>query len=624
MAQGDHGDRGAPADPGPPAELSANALTVLGHRYLRRLPDGGLETPEMLFGRVARAVARADGCYGAGADEIARTEARFFARMRALEFLPNSPTLMNAGRAGGQLAACFVVPVEDDTEAIFDAMKWAALIQKTGGGTGFSFSRLRPGGAAIASTGGRASGPVAFIDVFDTATEAIRQGGARRGANMGVLRADHPDVLAFVAAKLNPGRLRNFNISVAATDAFMEAAARGETYALRDPGTREPVGALDARRVLAAIANAAWATGDPGLIFVDRIAEAQPTPALGDIEATNPCGEQPLLPFEPCTLASVNLAAFVDRGEGRTPGVDWRRLRAAIADGVHFLDNVVDENAYPLDAIARAASATRKIGLGVMGLADLFIELGIPYDDDRAAWLAGEIAEVLDRESVAASRRLAKARGPFPEYPRSRWAGAGAPIRNATTTTVAPTGSISIIAGCSSGIEPLYAVAYNRRVLDGELLPEMHAGFRRALEARGLWSEDLAAELARRGRARGLDAIPPELQELYPAAHDVSPEAHIRVQSAFQRWVHAGVSKTINIPAEASPEVIARAYEMAYREGCKGVTVYRDRSVASQVLGYGESADEPPSREACPECGALTLVGGRCRMCTTCGFSACA
>lgn len=615
--------RADPTLPGEPAQLSDNALTVLRHRYLRPRPSGELEPPDDMFGRVARAIAGVDARYGASEDEVAATAERFRARMRALEFLPNSPTLMNAGRPNGQLAACFVVPVEDDTAAIFEAMKSAALIQKTGGGTGFSFSRLRPSGDLIASTGGRASGPVAFMQIFDTATEAIKQGGARRGANMGVLRVDHPDILAFVAAKLDPARMQNFNLSVAVTGAFMDAAERGDRFALRHPHTREPVGELDARRVLDAIANAAWATGDPGLIFVDRINELQPTPALGDIEATNPCGEQPLLPFEPCTLGSINLAKFVAPPSRGGPAVDWERLRDVITEGVHFLDNVVDKNAYPLPEIGRAAAATRKIGLGVMGFADLLIELGIPYDDEAAVAVAGEIADVLDRESVAASRRLAETRGPFPEFFGSRWAGAGEPMRNATTTTIAPTGTISIIAGCSSGIEPLYAVAFERRVLGGEVLAEIHPEFRRRLEERGLWSDALASRLAERGRARGLEAVPDDLGRLFPAAHDVAPEDHIHIQAAFQRAIHAGVSKTINVPSDASPAAIAAAYDQAYREGCKGVTVYRDRSVENQVLGYGRAEQLAPDPERCPECGAPETVGRRCKLCTRCGFSVC-
>ncbi len=604
--------------------LSENALAVLRHRYLRA-PKAGeeRETPDELFWRVARAIAAVDAQYGidpARADGLAE---RFFERMRSLEFLPNSPTLMNAGLERGQLAACFVVPVEDDTAGIFDAMKWAALIQKTGGGTGFSFSRLRPSGQRVASTGGVASGPVAFMQVFDTATEAIKQGGARRGANMGVLRVDHPDVLEFIAAKLDPSRMRNFNLSVAVTDAFMAAAERGERYALRDPRTGEVVRELEARRVLSAMASAAWATGDPGLIFIDRINASQPTPALGDIEATNPCGEQPLLPFEPCTLGSLNLARFVAKGGGGRPSIDWARLRAAIADGVHFLDNVVDANAYPLDAIAEAAAATRKIGLGVMGFADLLIELGIPYDDPEAIDMASAIAEVLDAESVAASRRLAEERGAFPAYEGSRWDGAGAPLRNATTTTVAPTGTISIIAGCSSGIEPLYAVAFERRVLDGELLPEFHPGFRRRLEERGLWSDDLGAALAARGRARGLNAIPDDLQRLFPAAHDIPTDVHIDIQAAFQHRVHAGVSKTINLPEQASADEIARAFQRAYDRECKGVTVYRDRSKASQVLGYGRREPAPEAVDACPSCGAASPPGNGCRLCLRCGWSTC-
>ncbi len=601
-------------DIGPAAALGPSARTVLARRYLR-----GGETPDQMFDRVAAAIAGAEAAFGAGPDEIAAWTARFAARMKALELLPNSPTLMNAGRALGQLAACFVVPVEDSSQAIFAALGWAAEIQKSGGGTGFGFSRVRPAGAPVESTGGVAAGPVAFMQVFDAATEAIKQGGTRRGANMGILRVDHPDILEFIALKLDPARMRNFNLSVAATDEFMTAALAGQPYPLRDPRTGATVRMLDARHVFELIGNAAWTCGDPGLVFIDRIDADNPTPGRGVIEATNPCGEQPLLPFEACTLGSIDLGKFISDG-----AIAWDRLRGAIHDGVRFLDNVVEVNRYPLPQIAAATRATRKIGLGVMGLADLLIELGVPYDDPGALELAGELAAFLEHESLAASAALAEVRGPFPAFAGSRWDVPGQPpLRNATTTTVAPTGTISIIAGCSSGIEPIYAVAYQRHVLDGEVLSELHPGFERRARERGLLDDALLAQLRLRGRVRGLAGVPPDLQALFATAHDVPVAHHVRMQAVFQRHVHAAVSKTINLPHDATPLDIRGAYELAYRLGCKGITVFRDGSRGAQVLAFGTAVATAAAEDPCPECGAgLTRTAG-CRACTRCGWSAC-
>jgi len=615
--------------------LTRNAELVLARRYLRRDASGTVvETPAQLFHRVAVAIAEADRMHGASEGAVRATAERFETRMSALEFLPNSPTLMNAGRERGQLAACFVVPVEDSTTGIFDAVRSAALIQKTGGGTGFAFSGLRPSGDFVASTGGVASGPVAFMQVFDVATEAVKQGGTRRGANMGVLRIDHPDILDFIALKLDPAKMRNFNLSVAVTDEFMRALAADADYPLRNPRSGEVVRRLSASRVFELIANAAWTIGDPGLVFIDRMNAEHPASHLGRIEATNPCGEQPLLPFESCTLGSINLGRFVRAG-----AIDWDGLAGVIRDGVHFLDNVIDANAYPLEEIARATRATRKIGLGVMGFADLLIELGIPYDSDEAIKVAQELSDFLDRSSVQASEALAADRGVFPAYSGSRWQVEGRPMRNATTTTVAPTGTISIIAGCSSGIEPLFAVAYERHVLDGEVLREVHPVFRERMIERGLWNEATAARVAARGRIRGMADIPEDLQRLFPTAHDIDPATHVRMQAAFQTRVHAAVSKTINLPRAATPADVAAAYRLAYELGCKGVTVYRDRSRDSQVLSYGVGAasdaeTEAPAAEstfaiaavengACPECGTIVLVHSGCRVCHGCGWSAC-
>jgi ribonucleoside-diphosphate reductase alpha chain len=616
------------------APLSDNALAVLRKRYLVRDADGRVvETPAALFERVARHVAGAEARWGASPAEVDALAARFAARMRALELLPNSPTLMNAGRPLGQLAACFVVPVADTTGAIFEAVRWAAEIQKTGGGTGFSFSRLRPAGDEVASTGGLAAGPVAFMQVFDVATEAIKQGGTRRGANMGILRVDHPDILEFVALKLDPARMRNFNLSVAITDAFMAAVRAGADYGLVNPRTGQVVRRLDARTVFDGIAAAAWAVGDPGLVFLDRVNATQPTPGLGAIEATNPCGEQPLLPFESCTLGSLDLSRFVARRGVDATEVAWDRLREAIVDAVRFLDDVIEVNRYPLPAIEHATRATRKLGLGVMGFADLLIALGLPYDSAPALALAERLAAFLDEHAQAASVELARTRGPFPAWDGSRWQRAGhAPLRNATTTTVAPTGTISIIAGCSSGIEPVYALAYERRVLDGAVLPETSTAFREVAQRRGFWSDALAARLAAHGGCRGLAEVPADVQAVFATAHDVAVDVHVRMQAAFQRHVHAAVSKTINLPRAATRDDVARAYLLADELGCKGITVYRDGSRDAQVLsiaadgagGGGVAATKAATEAtACPECGRALVVHSRCRVCVHCGWSAC-
>jgi len=616
-----------PADA--PAGLSESAWAVLRRRYLRKDEDGEVvETPDQLFRRVARVVAAPDAAHGASAAGVVDSEERFYRRMASLEFLPNSPTLMNAGRPRGQLAACFVVPVGDAMPDIFDAIKWAAEIQMTGGGTGFSFSRLRPSGDRVASTGGTASGPLAFLDVFNAATDAVKQGGARRGANMGVLRVDHPDILEFVSAKLDPARLTNFNISVAVTDAFMEAAARGGSFELVNPRTGRAERRLDARRLLGTIAAVAWRTGDPGVLFIDRINDGNPIPDAGPIEATNPCGEQPLLPFESCVLGSVNLARFASDGR-----IDWPALGLAVRDGVHFLDNVIDANSYPLPQIEAVTRAHRKIGLGVMGFADLLVEIGVAYDSGEALAVAAELAGFVERESLEASAELAVRRGPFARFATSRWAAAGhPPLRNATTTTVAPTGTISILAGCSSGIEPLYALSLVRRVLEGERLVEVHPRFRQIADQRGFWSDELAAALAAHGAARGLVVpapgrpIPADVQALFATAHDVPPETHVRMQAAFQRHSHSAVSKTVNLPGSATADDVERIYRLAHELGCKGVTVYRDGSRSAQVLSFGELAQDAadPAGRRCPECGTLVRGDGMCAVCPDCGWALCA
>jgi ribonucleoside-diphosphate reductase alpha chain len=601
------------------ATLTENALQVLRARYLARDEGVVVETPEQLFARVARHVAAAETGHGASADRVAAIAARFERMLATLEFLPNSPTLMNAGRPLGQLAACFVVPVEDSTTGVFEAVRWAAEIQKTGGGTGFSFSRLRPAGDLVASTGGTASGPVTLMQVFDIATEAIKQGGTRRGANMGMLRVDHPDILEFIAIKLDPTRMRNFNLSVAVTDAFMRAVAAGTTYDLVNPRIDKASGRLDARRVFDAIANAAWAVGDPGLVFIDRVNELQPTPDRGVIEATNPCGEQPLLPFESCTLGSIDVGRFVAGAD-----FDWERLRTAIHDSVRFLDDVIDANRYPLVEIERATKDTRKIGLGIMGWADALVALDIAYDSEPALELATRLARFLETESLAASEALGAERGPFPAWHGSRWQRDGhRPLRNATTTTIAPTGTISIIAGCASGIEPLYALAYRRNVLDGAELDEVNPMFRRIAGERGIATPELFAAIAEHGGARGVAGVPADLQRRFPTAHDVSIDMHVRMQAAFQRYVHAAVSKTINLRRDATPSDVKAAYLLAYELGCKGITVYRDGSREGQVLVTGARAAAPVAAPGCPECGNVLVLQTRCQLCRHCGWSVC-
>ncbi len=590
------------------ATLGENALHVLERRYLLRDDSGAVaETPDSLFRRVARAVVQAER-----EPERGRSAERFEARMAALEFLPNSPTLMNAGRAHGQLAACFVLPVEDDLAAIFDALKWAALIHQSGGGTGFSFSRLRPRGDVVKTTHGVASGPLSFMRVYDAATEIIKQGGVRRGANMAVLAASHPDVEEFVDAKRASG-LENFNLSVAAPDALFAAAAAGAPWPLRHPRGGGVVRSVDARGLLERIAAGAWASGEPGLVFLDRVEAANPTPDLGAFEAVNPCGEQPLLPFEACTLGSVNLALF--ERDGR---VDHDALGACVRDGVRFLDDVLDVNVWPLPQIAEISRRNRKIGLGVMGFADLLVRLRIPYDAPEALAVADDVMGFVQREAHAASEALAAERGAFPGFPTSALARAGAPPRrNATVTTIAPTGTLALIAGCSSGIEPLFALTYVRRALDHSELKDEHPLLARALRAVG--AEGALPAVRAMGRARGVAGVPEAVGRVFATAHDVSPEAHVRMQAAFQRHTDNGVSKTINLPRQATVEDVAGAFRLAFELGCKGITVYRDGSREKQVLTSGATRNG----ELCPQCEAALVVSGGCRTCPGCGWASC-
>ncbi len=564
--------------------LSPNALTVLRRRYLEKNQDGKpIETPTQLFRRVADDVAQSERFYGGTGRTVAKAGDRFYGLLTRLEFLPNSPTLMNSGRDLQQLSACFVMPVEDSLESIFDSVKFQALIHQSGGGTGFAFSHLRPKNARVASTSGVASGPLSFMRVFNMATEVIKQGGARRRAKMGILRVDHPDILEFIAAKQNPAELTNFNISVGLTDAFMRALERGQEYPLVNPRTGRTDGRLSAASVFDRIAEAAWSTGEPGVIFLDTINAHNPTPQIGRIESTNPCGEQPLLAYESCTLGSLNLAQFVT-GAPRKPAIDFERIAEAAATAVHFLDNVLDRNQYPLPAIAAITKGNRKIGLGVMGIADLLITLGIPYDSAEALETGERVMRFIQERVHAASAELAQARGAFPNFKGSRLETDGRRLRNATVTTVAPTGTISIIADCSPGIEPLYGVSYARTVMDDVRLTSLHPEFVRRARAAGIYAPQLAAKVAASESIQDLIEIPDDLRRIFVTAHDIAPEHHVRMQAAFQRHSDIGVSKTINLPAKATKADVAAAFMLAYQLGCKGLTVYRSGSRDKQVL----------------------------------------
>jgi ribonucleoside-diphosphate reductase alpha chain len=585
--------------------LSPNSVKVLQKRYLTKDEAGNpLEKPSDMFARVAENIASAERVFGATDSEIAERAQDFYDLMTSLEFLPNSPTLMNAGRELQQLSACFVLPVDDSMESIFGAVRDTALIHKSGGGTGFSFSRLRPGGDVVRSTLGVSSGPVSFMRVFNQATEAVKQGGTRRGANMGVLRVDHPDILNFIKCKAD-GDFANFNISVALTEKFMEAVKAGTSYDLINPRDKAVVGELDAREVYDLIVEMAWATGDPGIIFIDRMNRDNPTPRLGEIESTNPCGEQPLLPYEACNLGSVNLAKFVTYTENG-PDVAWDRLAEVVHRAVRFLDDVIEVNNYPLPQIDELARGNRKIGLGVMGWADMLIKMNIAYDSDEAVALGEKVMNSIQVEAKAASGKLAEDRGNFPNWEGSIYdTPEGGPMRNATVTTIAPTGTLSIIANCSSGVEPLFAVSYVRTVMDNDRLVEVNPIFEEVAVKRGFYSRELMQLIAEHGSVHDIDEVPEDLQKVFVTAHDISPTAHLRMQAAFQKHTDNAVSKTVNFANSATAEDVREVYDLAYELGTKGVTIYRDGSKAGQVLTTGKSGQGTVTEEGPAAPGSL-------------------
>ncbi|MEW6413324.1 MAG: vitamin B12-dependent ribonucleotide reductase [Candidatus Zixiibacteriota bacterium] len=582
-------------------QVSSNAMEVLKRRYLLRDKQGRvIESPKDMFLRVANYIAEADRLYGADENRVEKTARKFYEMMAALEFLPNSPTLMNAGKSLGQLSACFVLPVGDSMEEIFETNKNAALIHKSGGGTGFSFSRLRPKNSIVASTSGVASGPVSFMKVYNSSTEAVKQGGTRRGANMGILRVDHPDILDFISCKRDTSEITNFNISVAVTDAFMDALRENRSYPLLNPHTgrtHEIDGEevhLDAREVFDLIVDNAWATGEPGIMFIDRVNRLNPTRPSEVIEATNPCGEQPLPPYDSCNLGSVNLGLFVKQPlpskytiSSPEEGIDWDRLGTVVRAAVHFLDNVIDRNKYPIEPIEKQTKKNRRIGLGVMGWADMLVRLGLPYTSDQAIELAGKVMGFIESEGHKHSSELAKARGKFPNWDGSVYKEDNIAMRNATVTTIAPTGTISIIAGCSSGIEPYYAIAFERNVMDGTKLTEVNPLFRETAARDGFYSDDLVSRVSSRRTLADIKEIPDNVKALFLTAADISADEHVRMQAAFQKHCDSSVSKTINFPEFATRDDVRSAYLLAYDSGCKGVTIYRDNSRPNQVLSTG-------------------------------------
>jgi ribonucleoside-diphosphate reductase alpha chain len=600
-------------------ELSDNGLRVLERRYLTKDGEGRIiETPQELFRRVAKHIASAELSYDSQGDASSWEDA-FYQLMANLEFLPNSPTLMNAGRELGQLSACFVIPIEDSMESIFDAVKYTALIHKSGGGTGFSFSRLRPERDRVGSTGGIASGPVSFMRAFDVTTDVIKQGGMRRGANMAILNVDHPDILKFIEAKDDQEALTNFNLSIAVTDEFMKAVKKGTEYNLVNPRSGKVTDKLNAKEVFDRIVDMAWRTGDPGVVFIDEINRHNPTPRLGKIESTNPCGEQPLLPFESCNLGSINLSRMVMYKDGQ-PEIDYSKLSQTVKLAVRFLDDVIEVNQFPLPEIAEMTKNTRKIGLGVMGFADMLIQLGIPYDSEQGLAAAEQVAGFISEEADKASIELAQERGVFPAFQGSVYdMPDGHRFRNASRTTIAPTGSLSIIANCSSGIEPLFALSYVRHILEGEEFLEVNPYFEEMAKCGGFHSPDLMKQLAEGKRLRDVEEVPEEIRRLFVTAHDISPEWHVRMQAAFQKFTDSAVSKTVNFPYDATPGDVAKVYMLAYQAGLKGITIYRDRSRESQVLTVGEGVKKAEGKLS-PRKRPKVTRGVTERVNTGCGY----
>jgi ribonucleoside-diphosphate reductase alpha chain len=570
-----------------PSPLTPQAITILEKRYLKKDTRGQVvETPDGMFWRVANNIAEAERFYGhrTSPEELSET---FFHLMASLEFLPNSPCLMNAGRDLQQLAACFVLPVEDSLDHIFETVKQTALIHQSGGGTGFSFSRLRPKDDRVQSTGGMASGPVSFMRVFNMATEVIKQGGTRRGANMGVLRVDHPDIMDFISVKKSLKEMENFNLSVGITKAFMEAIAKDDEYDLVNPRTNRSVRRLRAKAVLAAMVSAAWETGDPGVLFLDRINEANPTPELGEVESTNPCGEVPLLPYEPCVLGSINLLKMLIEKNGKWE-VNFDKLRMTVRNAIHFLDNVIDMSQYPLPQISQMAKGNRKIGLGVMGLAHFLIRLGVPYPSQKALEVIKGVMSFIQYQARERSIELAEKRGTFPNFKGSIYdKPRGMRLRNATLTTIAPTGTLSLLANCSSGIEPLFAIQYTRRALEDMEFEIMDPLFLELGEKKGLMNPELIKAISEGASLQELPQIPREIKELFVTSFEIFPMWHIKIQAAFQEYTDNAVSKTINFPRDATKEEVREAFLMAYEERCKGITIYRSGSKPSQVLACG-------------------------------------
>jgi len=582
--------------------LTENAKTVLEKRYLTKDENGNLlETPHDLFERVAFNVAKAEEKYSSDKNKIKTIKNDFLKIISDLDFLPNSPTLMNAGKPLGQLSACFVLPVADSMEEIFETIKNTALIHKSGGGTGFAFSRLRPASDIVKSTNGVSSGPISFMEVFNSATEAIKQGGTRRGANMGCLRVDHPDIIEFITCKKDLTKLTNFNISVLLTEKFMEAVKAGTDYDLLNPRTGKTVKKMNAQKVFDLIVNMAWKNGEPGIIFIDRINRDNPTPNIGEIESTNPCGEQPLLPFEACNLGSINLANMTkDKSNGKK-SIDFEKLEKIVKTAVRFLDDVIEINKYPIPQIGEMTLSNRKIGLGVMGFADMLFQLEIPYDSQKACDLAEEIMKTIQESGRKASVELASERGTFPNYEGSIYSVQNLPVRNATVTTIAPTGTLSIIASCSGGIEPIFGISFFKRVMDGNELFEVNPYFEEVAQKRGFYSTELMKKISERGSIRGMDEIPMDVQAIFGTALDITPEWHIRMQAAFQKYTDNAVSKTVNFPETASLDDVKEVFEKAYELGCKGCTIYRYGSRDAQVLNIKgkektETIEEPQTK----------------------------